>query len=83
MIIIFVDHLGSVNLWVEHLNFLAVFGLRGGFEGEGGRGKGEGEREGITTFETTNHIERFAMIIIYFDYFTSWVVHGIMCWIYI
>jgi hypothetical protein len=57
--------------------------LRGGFEGEGGRGKGEGEREGITTFETTNHIERFAMIIIYFDYFTSWVVHGIMCWIYI
>jgi hypothetical protein len=40
MIIIFVDHLGSVNLWVEHLNFLAVFGLRGGFEREGGRGKG-------------------------------------------
>lgn len=35
MIIIFVDHLGSVNLWVEHLNFLAVFGLRGGFEREG------------------------------------------------
>jgi len=69
MIIIFVDHLGSVNLW-------GVFGLRGGFEREGGR-------EGITTFETTNHIERFAMIIIYFDYFTSWVVHGIMCWIYI
>jgi hypothetical protein len=43
MIIIFVDHLGSVNLWVEHLNFLAVFGLRGGFEREGGRGKGEGK----------------------------------------